>query len=169
LDDLDRMMVFCILDRAQPYEKVCKAFDTLSKANMTTRLGLLNHSYAEITAALKISGHRFPNQTAKFLKGFGESNIDLRIATRDELIQNLSGIGYKLASMFLRNTRGEEYAVLDVHVKRWLEERGFDPKAQYKDLEKVFCYLAKGMGKTPYELDMEIWQERRIGNKKKKL
>jgi N-glycosylase/DNA lyase len=169
LDDLDRMMVFCILDRAQPYEKVCKAFDTLNKANMTTRLGLSNRSYAEIATALKIAGHRFPNQTAKFLKGFADSNINLKIATRDELVQNLSGIGYKLASMFLRNTRGEEYAVLDVHVKRWLEERGFDPKAHYKDLEKIFCYLAKGMGKTPYELDMEIWQERRIGNKKKKI
>ena len=166
-DELDRMLVFCLLDRAQPYEKVCKAFDALNNADMSTRQGLKKHSYGEIASTLKNSGHRFPNQTAKFLKGFGESSIDLRTIPRDDLVSMTAGLGYKLASMFLRNTRGEEYAVLDVHIKRWLEERGFDPKANYKDLEIVFCSLARGMGKTPYELDMEIWQERRIGNKNK--
>jgi N-glycosylase/DNA lyase len=166
-EDLERMMIFCMLDRAQPYEKVCKIFDTLNKADMTTRLGLWNHTSTEIVSTLKTAGHRFPNQTTKFLKGFSESDIDLRTATRDELVRTLSGIGYKLASMFLRNTRGEEYAVLDIHVKRWLKEKGI-PFKKYKDQERAFLSFARAMGKTPYELDMEIWQERRIGNKKLK-
>jgi N-glycosylase/DNA lyase len=173
-EDLERMMIFCMLDRAQPYEKVCKVFNHLNQHGLTTRDEIKKISYpykdeVYLTNLLKEAGHRFPNQTAKFLILFASNPINLRTASRDEIVKNIKGIGYKLASMFLRNTRGEEYAVLDVHVKRWLEERGFDPKANYKDLEHVFCHLAKGMGKTPYELDMEIWQGRRIGNRRQKI
>ena len=59
---------------------------------------------------------------------FSNNTINLRTATRDELVKNVKGIGYKLASMFLRNTRGEEYAVMDVHTKRYLKELGYDTK-----------------------------------------
>lgn len=165
-EDLERMLVFCLLDRAQSYENVCKSFDALNKKDMTTREGLSDHSYREIATVLKGVGHRFPYQTTKFLKAFGSSDVDLRTISRDDLVMNVLGIGYKLASMFLRNTRGEEYAVLDVHVKRWLKEKGIHFK-KYKDQERAFLNLAREMGKTPYELDMDIWQGRRIGNKNK--
>ena len=173
-EELEKMFVFCLLDRAMPYEKVCKAFNHLDKNGLTTREGIKQIFYpgkdkAYIASKLQEVGYRFPNQAAEFLILFASNPIDLRTSSRDEIVKNVKGIGYKLASMFLRNTRGEEYAVLDVHIKRWLEERGFDPKANYKDLEHIFCHLAKGMGKTPYELDMEIWQGRRIGNRRQKI
>lgn len=166
-EDLERMMIFCMLDRAQSYENVCKVFDHLNRNLLTSRKGLKLLSVDDLERELRKAGHRFPKQTAQFLKGFSDSTINLRTATRDDLVENLPGIGYKLASMFLRNTRGEEYAVLDVHVKRWLEERGFNPNGRYQDLERIFLTLARGMNKTPYELNMEIWQAKRIGNKRK--
>jgi len=165
-EDLERMMIFCILDRAQSYENVCKVFDHLNRNLLTSRKGLKLLSVDDLERELRKAGHRFPNQTAKFLKGFADSTINLRTATRDEFVKNLPGIGYKLASMFLRNTRGEEYAVLDVHVKRWLKEKGVIYKS-YKDQERSFISLARMMNKTLYELDMEIWQGRRVGNKHK--
>jgi thermostable 8-oxoguanine DNA glycosylase len=170
-EELEKMFIFCLLDRAMPYEKVCKAFNHLDQCGLTTRNGLKRISYpykdeAHIANKLREVGYRFPNQTAKFLMLFVSNPIDLRNASRDEIAENVKGIEYKLASMFLRNTRGEEYAVLDVHVKRWLKEKGILFK-KYKDQERAFLSLARAMGKTPYELDMEIWQERRIGNKNK--
>lgn len=172
-EDLEKLLVFCLLDRAMPYEKVCKVFDWLNRISLTTRKGIKESGYGikELSLALstKEAGHRFPNQTAKFLHAFSKSTYNLRTITRDELMTEQPGLGYKLASMFLRNTRGEDYAVLDVHIKRWMEERGFNPDAPYKDLEHAFLMLAKGMGKTAYELDMEIWEERRIGNRKKNV
>lgn len=64
--------------------------------------------------------------------------------------------------MFLRNTRGETYAVVDVHIRRWLAERGYNPKAPYQELEDAFLKEAAKLNKDPRDLDLEIWQERRI-------
>jgi len=164
--DLERLMVFCLLDRAMPYEKVCKVFDYLDNMGLTTKENLRDIEERELADALKMSGHRFPNQTAKHLKGFSESEVSLRTGSRDELIQHIPGLGMKLASMFLRNTRGEPYAVLDVHVKRWLKEQGFKG-GSYKKLEQDFLSKCRELGKTPYQLDMEIWQQRRIGNRRR--
>lgn len=171
-EQLDKFLVFCLLDRAMPYEQVCKIFQWLDYIGLTTRTGIKASGYGpkELANALSCEGtkHRFPNQTAKFIYAFSLSNVDLRNASREELMEKLPGLGYKLASMFLRNTRKEDYAVIDTHIKRWMEQRGFNPNAPYKDLEKAFLYIARGMGKTAYQLDMEIWQENRVGNRRKK-
>jgi len=171
--ELDEFMVFCILDTACPYEMVCKAFDELKEMGMTTRKEIIKWREDMIENALRRAGYRFPKQHAGRIKKFGYSSIDLRTATREELVDNITGIGMKLASMFLRNTRGEEYAVIDVHTDRWLEKelRAFDqwkPRMSYEEKEKAFINLAKIIGKTPKELDLEIWQKMRIGNRKKK-
>ena len=159
--DLDRMFIFCMLDRAMPYIKVCKAFDHLDEYNLTTREGLKTVTKEELISNLRESGFRFPVQTATFLMEFSNNTINLRTATRDELVKNVKGIGYKLASMFLRNTRGEEYAVMDVHTKRYLKELGYDTK-DYKEMEKIFKNIAKEKNIPLYDLDMQIWQERRV-------
>lgn len=71
----------------------------------------------------------------------------------------------KLASMFLRNTRGIKYAVLDVHTKRWLQKRGYG-NLSYEKLEQAFLNEARKMRKDPIKLDLEIWQKYRSGRKK---
>src|SRR3989304_4425917 len=118
--ELDEFMVFCILDTACPYEMVCKVFDALRESGMTTRKGIMHWREDMIEKTLKKAGYRFPKQHASRIKKFGYSSIDLRTATRKELVDDITGIGMKLASMFLRNTRGKDYAVIDVHTERWL-------------------------------------------------
>lgn len=78
------------------------------------------------------------------------------------MVDRCHGIGMKLASMFLRNTRGDDYAVIDVHIRRYLEERGIT--GNYLHLENEFRKIAESQGKSVTELDLEIWNERRVGN-----
>lgn len=164
-NELDKMFIFCMLDRAMPYEKVCNAFNCLDTFGLTIRRHLRDTTEENLVDLLKSTGFRFPNQTAKFLKEFSVNPIDLRTASRDEIVKNVKGIGYKLASMFLRNTRGINYAVIDVHIKNYMSELGYDINKSYKELEKDFYNVAKELNLDPYTLDMEIWQNRRIGNR----
>ena len=170
---LDEFLVFCIIDTAVPYEMVCRTFDELKKMKMTKRKDIMKWREDMIENALKRAGYRFPKQQAGRIKAFGYSSIDLKKATREELVRDIKGIGMKLASMFLRNTRGHQYAVIDVHTDRWIERelKAYDqwrPKMSYEEKEKAFINFAKILGKTPMELDLEIWQKNRIGNRKKK-
>ncbi len=170
---LDEFMIFCIIDTAVSYEMVCKTFDALKKNKMTKRKDIMRWREDMIEQTLRSAGYRFPKQHAKRIKDFGYSMIDLKKATRKELVENINGIGMKLASMFLRNTRGHEYAVIDVHTDRWIQ-RNFDfsdekyKKMKYEEKEKWFIKAADFLGKTPMDLDLEIWQENRIGNRRKK-
>ena len=171
--ELDEFMVFCILDTSVPYEKCCQAFDVLKKAGMTTRRKLRNHTPLPIKLELQSVGYRWANQKSKYLHEFAHNDINLKTASREEIVKNIKGVGMKLASMFLRNTRGNKYAVIDVHTDRWIEKelKAYDqwrPRMSYEDKEKAFINFAKILGKTPMELDLEIWQKNRIGNRKKK-
>jgi len=167
---LDEFLVFCILDTAVSYEMVCKSFDALKKLDMTTRVGIRRSSRAKIETVLKNSGYRFPTQHSKRIWHFGQNPVNLKTVTRDEMIRDIKGIGYKLASMFLRNTRGEEYAVLDVHTLRWLQKAYGIPdnvfkKMSYHDKEAHFKQAADFLSKTVTQLDLEIWERDRIGNR----
>ena len=168
--ELDEFMVFCILDTAVSYEKVCETFDALKKKHITTRIALLTRQDL-IKPALKSVGYRWANQKTLYLKHFAHNKIDLKTATREELVKSVKGVGMKLASMFLRNTRGHEYAVLDVHTLRWLQKNYNFPdeefrKMSYEKKEQYFIEAAEFLSTTPMELDLKIWQENRIGNRK---
>jgi len=158
--ELDKFLVFCLLDRAMPYTRVCEIFDELDSYDMTIRDSIKNKTLNEIREILKKNGHRFPNQTSTYIKEFGNSTIDLRNISRDELISKVRGIGLKLASMFLRNTRGDKVAVIDRHIRNWLKEQGIEEQS-YKKLEIEFLKKCEELNKNPYELDIEIWQLRR--------
>jgi len=90
--------------------------------------------------------------------------LDLRTVTPQELEQ-CPGIGQKTARFFVVWTRPHErYAVLDVHVLRWLRKLGHEAPKQtphgrtYLELEALFLQLADKAGLTPRQLDFEIWR-----------
>ena len=172
--ELDEFMVFCILDTSVPYEKCCQAFDALKEAKMTTRKQLKKMDSLMIKAVLTSVGYRWANQKAKYLKEFAINDIDLKNSSRKEIVNSIKGVGMKLGSMFLRNTCGHEYAVLDVHTLRWLQENYKFPddefrKMSYEKKEKYFIEAAEFLSTTPMELDLKIWQENRIGNRNGKI
>lgn len=95
-------------------------------------------------------------------------DLDLDRVTVDELVR-VKGIGPKTARFFVMHSRkGERVATLDVHILKWLREQGVEnvpsqtPQSSlnYNRLEKAFLELAEKMGKTPAELDLQIWREK---------
>lgn len=165
--ELEQFIVFLILDRANLYETVCKAYDILAASGFVTRDDIRRASAEDIAACIRAAGHRFPNQSAKYIKEFGDNQIDLRLSTRDQLVDNIKGIGYKLASMFVRNTRGEKTAVIDVHIKAFLQNQGYDIKGMtYFQMEDAFFEIADSMGLNPTDLDLAVWDAYRKGGKK---
>jgi len=102
---------------------------------------------------------------AKGLRQLVESDIDLTTCTPQDL-EEIHGIGQKSSRFFVVWTRPEErYAVLDVHILRWLSEALFyqdvprsTPSGKaYLHWEEVFIREADARGKTPRELDLELW------------
>lgn len=150
-----------------PYENVCRTFETLDKAGLTLRKNIRKASLEDIASILSSCPFRFPLQTGRYIKLFGDNPIDLASATRKELVTKIPGIGMKLASMFLRNTRGKDYAVIDIHLKRFLKEKG-KLRNSYLENEKILKEIAKKKGMSVAELDFLVWEERRIGNRKRK-
>lgn len=92
------------------------------------------------------------------------SKVDSTTVTLEEL-EAIHGIGPKTARFFLMWTRdGQRYAALDTHVLKFLRELGHKaPKSTppagpiYRRLELAFIAEADRQGKTPRELDYEVW------------
>jgi len=89
--------------------------------------------------------------------------IDFETCTPEDL-EKIHGVGPKTSRFFLIWIRPKEkYAALDGHILRWMRSLGYDaPKStpsgrKYAELEKAFLKEAEKRGKTPRQLDEEIW------------
>ena len=96
-----------------------------------------------------------------------EANLDLRKCSVDDL-ENIRGIGPKSSRFFLSFTReGTRFAILDVHILRWLSNQGVNcPRntptgRKYFELEQEYLDRADALGRTPVEMDYEIWKASR--------
>ena len=165
-ESAERLFIFCQFDRAMPYEKVRWAYDRLMEAGFYSFEKLRSLSLDELTKILKIVGLRFPRETAGFLyeniRMFtGERLMKM---SRDDLAKECKGFGMKLASMFHNRIHGTQYAIIDVHVDRYLKEHGCK-SSNYKKKEEFLTEMATSQGKTVEQLDWEIWNANRIGNR----
>jgi N-glycosylase/DNA lyase len=126
----------------------------------------------------KLYGVRFPNNKAAFLvcarELFGErerlsikDKLDPKdiFKTREWLVKNVKGLGYKEASHFLRNIGlGKDLAILDVHILRNLKRykvikelpRTMSRKT-YMDIEKKMRRFSGRIGIPMEELDLLFW------------
>lgn len=90
--------------------------------------------------------------------------LDPRECTIPQL-EDVHGVGPKTARFFVLWTRpGAVCAALDTHVLKWLRSLGYDaPKStpqagpRYQELEQAFLKEASKRGKTPREMDYEVW------------
>ncbi len=121
---------------------------------------------------------RFPNNKAKYivetrkkLASPGGISIKDKIsagdiaATREWLVNNVKGIGYKEASHFLRNIGfGSDLAILDVHILRNMVKHGIISEApksltrkKYLETEGKLKRFSKRIGIPMAELDLLFW------------
>jgi len=94
----------------------------------------------------------------------GVVDMDVYACTIQQL-EAIHGIGPKTSRFFIMWTRPDSrHAALDRHILRWLAYLGYDvPKNtptgdKYLVIEKQFISEADERGKTPRDLDAEIWE-----------
>ncbi|MFH1782275.1 MAG: N-glycosylase/DNA lyase [Candidatus Omnitrophota bacterium] len=164
-------LCFCILT-PQARAIVCdRAIKALEKKGL-----LLKGSSSHIRPYLK--GVRFPNNKAKYLvsardifKDCKDINIKDKIdtkdiiKTRDWLVKNVKGMGYKEASHFLRNIGfGRDIAILDRHILRNLKRYGIIEKMpltitkkEYLKIEDKMRVFLKKLDISMDEIDLLFW------------
>ena len=172
-NDLFSESCFCILTANASAVRCHDAIKELSAH------GLLAHGKAhQIRPKLK-GRARFHNKKADYIVGarklFTEDsclNIVGRldkadiIATRDWLVENVKGYGYKEASHFLRNVGlGKKIAILDRHILKNLKKYGvidtipssIGPRKVYLNIEEKMRFFSRKVGIPLEELDLLLW------------
>jgi len=139
--------------------------------------GFLEKSQDELSKIISRNKHRFSNMKSKYLvKAREYKDIQPIIRglifkgqkeVRNHLADNVTGIGLKEASHFLRNIGFFELAILDRHILALLKEHGYIDeipkpvtKKKYFEIENVFQSLAKELGMSSAELDLYMWYMR---------
>jgi thermostable 8-oxoguanine DNA glycosylase len=166
-DAVERLFIFCQLDRVMPYDKVMNSYLFLESEGLVSFESLRKFMPEELAPLLREAKLRFPETTANYLY-YNVHHFDgktLHKMSRDKIVEKCRGFGWKLASMFCNRCQGTQYAIIDVHIDRFLQEHGCTSK-KYHEKETFFVELARQRGITPDELDWEIWNNSRIGNKK---
>lgn len=134
--------------------------------------GFMNYSERELRDALKDSRYRFYNLRSRFIV---ESrwimdelpsliNASDSFGTREYLVENIKGMGYKESSHFLRNVGVFDFAILDKHILRMLHQEypELTPKATSRKLylsgEDMVLSIARDLGLEPGILDLYMWK-----------
>ncbi|MDI6890180.1 MAG: N-glycosylase/DNA lyase [Thermodesulfovibrionales bacterium] len=165
-------LAFCILT-PQSKAKVCwEAIERLRGKSL-----LLRGSAEEIKEEIRYV--RFKNKkTEYFLKARNFFSKNGRVCMksilskfkdihkcREWLVKNITGLGYKEASHFLRNIGfGEKIAILDRHILRNLKELGIIEdvpeslsRSKYLDIEKRIIAFSRQIDIPFSHLDLLLW------------
>lgn len=134
--------------------------------------GFVSYDEKFLSHELKRIKYRFYNVRSNFIvqaRWIIDELPDLlrsndRESTREYLVENIKGIGYKEASHFLRNVGIFDFAILDKHIMRMLaEEYNFQiPKAvlrkDYYRNEKIVVELSGKVDLEPGIFDLYMWK-----------
>ncbi|MBN1354220.1 MAG: N-glycosylase/DNA lyase [Candidatus Omnitrophica bacterium] len=175
--DIFKELCFCILT---PQSKaVCcnEAVEALAGSNLLYRGSILairrklkglarfhNKKAAYIVEARNI----FEDKQSKKLDIKSKINPEDILGTREWLVRNIKGLGYKEASHFLRNIgMGRDISILDVHILRNLKEFGVIKdipdslaKKDYILIEGRMRDFAVKVGIPLEELDLLFWSRK---------
>ena len=170
--DIFRELCFCILTPQSKAVNCDKAVKELKKTNL-----LFAGSGQNIKTILKGLA-RFHNKKARYLviardrfnnnKKFDiKSKLDINnvFKTREWLVKNIKGLGYKEASHFLRNVGlGKNIAILDSHILKNLKKLGIIEKIpgsitkkNYINIENKMREFSKKVNIPLEELDLLFW------------
>lgn len=136
--------------------------------------GFLNMSERELAEKIKAFGHRHPNLRAKYivearkhiprLEALLKRPVDEKVL-REWLANNIRGVGYKVASHFLRNIGYTSISIIDRHILSILSEYGLIKKPapktltrlKYLEIENLLNDLARMVNLSLGELDLYLW------------
>ncbi len=172
-DEIFGELCFCLMTANANALKCDEALKALKKGS---------HHLKSRTSCIRsrIKGKvRFHNKKAEFIVGARKlftkgRGLDLKsriapediITTRDWLVENIKGMGYKEASHFLRNIGlGQNIAILDRHILKNLKKYGVITKIPdsvgsrkvYIDIEEKMREFSKRVGIPLDALDLLFW------------
>ena len=158
-------MCFCLLTANS------RADTAMRIQNQIGSKGFLKSPKENISHVIKANKHRFHNNKAKYIveaRKFEHIKAILskmpEFESREFLVENVKGLGYKEASHFLRNTGSKTLAILDRHILNLMVENAYIEekpttltKKTYLEIEEKFNELAKDVNMTSSELDLYMW------------
>lgn len=156
-------LCFCICTPQSKAVQCDKAISALVKSG-----GLYDGDIRKVRTGL--AGVRFPNNKAGYIvetrerfSSGGKIRVKDRIdpgdikGTRDRLVNDVKGIGFKEASHFLRNIGfGEELAILDVHILRNMVRYGVIKEIPKSVSRKVYLELEGKLKKFSDEINVPM-------------
>lgn len=159
-------LCFCLLTANTSAEMGVRAQESIG-LNGFMKLGQL-----ELRDALKKSKYRFYNLRSKFIVDSrwiidelpSLINSSDPFGTREYLVENIKGIGYKEASHFLRNVGVFNFAILDKHILKMLAGENPDlnikvaSRKNYLANEEIILHMAQEMALEPGILDLYMWK-----------
>ena len=129
--------------------------------------GFRTLSQETLANLIKLNKHRFHNNKAKYIvkaRDFVNIKSIIKDMTENDarkwIVENIKGIGMKEASHFLRNTGGQNLAILDRHILSLLTEYKIIvcPKTlnsqTYEEIELKFKELASTLRMSLAKLDL---------------
>lgn len=185
-DDLWRELVSCILGSRVRFETALAAVDRMSSMRLLSGSRRRGHfdQYEQDTVTALAGRYPFYRVRANQIRRAAErlygsrgsirelldSVDDVRDARR-LLASDISGLGPKQASLFLRNIGyAKHVAVLDVHVLAYMNRAGLTDAPirsvstvrKYEALEDSFIEHAYSLGCTPDQFDLAVWVVMRV-------
>jgi N-glycosylase/DNA lyase len=167
-------LCFCLCTPQSKAEICDKAISNLERSDV-----LFTGNKQDIRSFL--TGVRFADNKARYIieaRNFFTSDRELKIkdwikefedikGSREWLVRNIKGIGYKEASHFLRNIGfGDDLAILDRHILKNLKRRGVIdeiPKSmsrkKYLAIEQRMREFSQIINIPLAELDLLFWSE----------
>jgi len=132
--------------------------------------GFLNLPEDKLAEKLKQLGHRFPNARSKYIVEARKHKNSLKNLkrgnehkSREWLVENIKGLGYKESSHFLRNIGRTDLAIIDFHIinllvkHKLVEKPKTLTKKKYLDIENLLRKIAEKTNLTLAELDLYLW------------
>lgn len=185
---LRRELVSCILGSQVTHKMATAALDGIEQAGLLddcwweTKENMFESQVFDVLSGRTFQRninvrYRFPkaraNQISRARNSLAERSLSERLfksfdakKMRQSLVTEISGVGPKQASMFLRNT-GKSYdlAILDTHVLRFMDmqnllsinQRNISTVTAYERTERIFVDYADRLGYPVGYLDWAIW------------
>lgn len=157
-------LCFCILTANSKAETAMNIQKELNSK------GFSKLNQEQLSETIRKNKHRFHNNKARYIieaRRFLDIKNKLLTLTendsREFIVSNIKGLGYKEASHFLRNTGSKNLAILDRHIINLMVENNLiqKPKAlsknNYLEIEKIFGDLSKKLNMSNAELDLYMW------------
>ena len=181
-DILEKRDEFILMRNAPAEELFSELCFCILAANTSAEMGLrtqkvvgtrrlISLSESDLSRLLHLVRYRFYNVRSKFIVGARSVMNDLPeivrssdlAGSREYLVENVPGIGYKEASHFLRNVGVFKFAILDKHIQSILSEMlniriGSMTSKRYIEIEEKMIEISEKYSMEPGIFDLYLWK-----------